>query len=434
MPLKIYFSTFGCKVNQYETELIRERFYEMGDQSTDSLEQADVCIVNSCAVTSQADSKLKQFLRKAKRRSPNCLLVLCGCYPQAFAQAAEGLSECDIIIGSKNKTQLAQLVHGHISDRRRVVSVLPHQPHPCFESGGLYSLPDVRTRAYIKIQDGCDCRCSYCVIPRARGHICSRPVEDIVCEARRLIDSGCGEIILTGINLCCYGRERGQRLADAVEAVCAVDGSFRVRLSSLEPELINDDDIARLAALEKLCPHFHLSLQSGCDKTLAAMKRNYTSAEYYELCQKLRAVFENCALTTDIMVGFPQESEEDHTASLEFVRRVGFASAHIFPFSRRSGTAADQMDGQVSEQVKARRAAEMAQVCKRSAFEYNSSFVGKTAEVLFEREKINGMHRGHSREGILVKVAQDSGGTMRGNLERVRIISADAESCSAELI
>lgn len=437
MPLKIYYMTFGCKVNQYETNHIAELFAKDGHVKTQQLTDADVCIVNSCTVTAQADTKLRHFLKRARREAPDSVIALAGCFPQAFSDKAQELSECDIICGTKNKSAIPELVYKKLAERSpdRLISVEPHGARSDFEPMCNTDDSD-KTRAYIKIQDGCDMYCSYCIIPFARGHICSKPLEDIRLEAAALVKSGHKELILTGINICCYGRDLndGSRLIDAIEAACSADGEYRVRLGSIEPEMLSDIDIERMAAQPKLCPQFHLSLQSGCDRILRLMNRHYNTQEYITFCNKLRRAFPGCAITTDIMVGFPQETEEDFAESLAFAEKLCFASAHIFPYSRRSGTSADKMNGQLDNKTKSNRASRMAEVCKKTQFEYNRSFIGRTVDVLFERENCAEYHQGHTPQYILVKVPRTGDETLRRRLLTVRITEAFAEYCLGELV
>lgn len=431
--MKVFYYTFGCKVNQYETENIKELMEARGDVSTDSIGGADVCIVNSCTVTSEADKKCRQLIHRIRKANPRCILVCAGCMTQAADNIAEILPECDIIVGSHSKTSIPLLIDRFIDSGERIVSISSNEDSRAFEPM-CNRLAEDKTRAYIKIQDGCDMSCSYCIIPRARGHIRSKSIEEIKKEAALLIDSGHKELILTGINLCCYGRENGGRLrlTDAVEAVCGLEGDFRVRLSSMEPELISDSDIQRLAALEKLCPHFHLSLQSGCNRTLKAMNRHYTSKEYALLCRKMRDAFPSCAITTDIMVGFPGETEQDHKESLAFAEKTAFAEAHIFPYSRRPNTPADLMKDQIDGSTKHRRAAEMDAVCRRTQSEYLDSFCGKTVRVLYEKESSPEFHQGHTDSYVLVKVPRFSDTSMRRRFGLVKILSAEDGCCIGE--
>lgn len=406
----IYYYTLGCKVNQCETENIKQRLCSEGFDVAQRMEEADMCIINSCTVTSHADKKLRQFIHKVKRINQGCAVLLTGCFPQASECEAKKLCVdglCDIVTGNGNTARTAEAAKLYFTTGERVFEVVPHSRGEKFEAMSNTEFKQ-KTRGYIKIQDGCDRYCSYCIIPYSRGHARSKPLPDIISEAQALAKAGHLEIVLTGINLCCYGSDLdGEvRLVDAVEAVCGIDGVERVRLGSIEPEMISDEDIARLSRLEKLCPQFHLSLQSGCDKTLKAMNRHYTAAQYLELTQKLRAAFPDCALTTDVMVGFAGETDEDFRQSMEFVRSVGFAKVHIFPYSVRNGTAAQRMEGHVSEGVKQKRAELMSEVCKKSERDFLEGMVGKRVKVLFEKENCTSFHGGYSENYTHIKIVR----------------------------
>lgn len=434
--MKIYYYTFGCKVNQYETEHIRERFAENGHETVRDFSVADVCVINTCTVTEQADSKCMQMLRRVRKAAPQSVIVLAGCFPQAFQSRAESLAECDIIVGTEGKGSIPELVDCFMKSGERIVAVKPHARGEAFDRMTNKGDSD-KTRAYIKIQDGCDCYCTYCIIPFARGHLRSKPIKNILTEARDAVSTGHKELILTGINLCFYGRGLSEQLTltDVVERICAIEGDFRLRLGSIEPEMMLEDDIRRLAALDKLCPHFHLSLQSGSASTLKLMNRRYTPAEYEKLCHDLREYFPDCAITTDIMVGFPHEGEAEFAESLAFAESIAFAEAHIFPYSRRKGTKADTFDGQVDGHTKHLRAAKMAEVCKKTKAEYLASCVGKTFKVLFERESEQDWHNGHAPNYVTVKVPRPSPDvSLRRQFRQVKITSANEEHCFGELI
>ena len=426
----LFCHTFGCKVNQYETENIKEEFQKRGYAVSEDFLQADICLVNTCTVTAQSDLKCRQLVRKIKKSNPDCILVLAGCFPQAFSQKAEELTECDIIVGSNNKREIPDLTEEFLKNKQRIIKINTHTKgetiEPMSNSGG------DKTRAYIKIQDGCDQRCTYCIIPDARGHICSKPLNDIKSEVSELVKSGHKEIILTGINLCCYGRDfkDGTRLIDAIETACSCKGDYRVRLSSLEPELITENDIKRMALLEKLCPHFHLAMQSGCDNTLNKMGRHYDTKRYKYLCDKFREYFPHCALTTDIMVGFPGETEEDFNNSLLFTEEISFADSHIFPYSRRPGTPADKFSGQLDKKTKHERAAKMSEVCEKGKAAYLKSMIGKTVKVLFEKETSPEWYQGHSPEYVLVKVKRENpDNSLKRCFKNVKITDCDNECC-----
>lgn len=432
--MNIYFITFGCKVNLYETENMKQSFSEAGFTVSNAESSADIFVVNSCTVTGTGDKKLKKELRRLRRSYPSSVIVLTGCFPQAFAEEAEKLPEADIVTGTKNRAELPKLVQRFTEEKNRVVSVCPHTRDEKFEDMRNTRYEN-NTRAFLKIQDGCGMFCSYCIIPYSRGNFRSKPIESIIAETEGFAKVGYKEIVLAGINLSFYGVDFGKRLADAVEAVCGVEGIERVRLSSIEPETITEEDVKRLSMQKKLCPHFHLSMQSGCDKTLKAMNRRYLSADYELLVNNLRNNFEDCSITTDIIVGFPDETEEDFKQSLTFAEKIGFARAHIFPYSRRSGTPAAEMENQVPEEIKRRRAAEMAAAMEKAQENFLKSQVGKVFPVLFEREKADGLHHGYTPNYTSVKIlTKYSDKSLRNSIFYVKIVSAEKDFCIGEII
>ena len=333
---KVFFITFGCKVNQYETDSMRSEFVSQGFVETDSADDADIIIINSCTVTGSGDSKSLYSVRKMRKIAPNAIIALTGCLPQAAPETAAKIPEADIVAGTKDRRKLPELVRSVNAERWHIVAIDQYGAHDEFELTRFEGAQD-KTRAFVKIQDGCNQFCSYCIIPYARGRLRSKPIDALKDEVSRLAQSGRREIVLVGINLAFYGVEFGLRLADAVEVCCKTEGIERVRLGSLEPEMLSDEDLRRLAALPELCPQFHLSLQSGSENTLKAMNRKYTAADYFTLTQKIRAAFPNASFTTDIMVGFPTETEEDFAESMRFAEKIGFAKIHVFQYSPRTG-------------------------------------------------------------------------------------------------
>ena len=432
--MNVYFLTFGCKVNLYETENMKQLFSVSGYTVSANEAEADIFIVNSCTVTGTGDKKLKKELRRLRRSYPNSVIVLTGCFPQAFSEEAEKIPEADIVTGTKNRSELPRLVESFIREKSRIVSVCPYTRDEKFEDM-CNSGYENNTRAFLKIQDGCGMFCTYCIIPYSRGGFRSKPVESIIAEAEGFSKAGYKEIVLVGINLSFYGVDLRKRLADAVEAVCGVSDIERVRLSSIEPETITEEDVKRLSKLDKLCPHFHLSMQSGCDKTLKAMNRRYLSADYERLVNNLRNNFEDCSITTDIIVGFPDETEENFRQSLEFAEKIGFANAHIFPYSKRSGTPAAEMENQVPEETKHRRAAEMAAAMEKSKEKFLKSQVGKVFPVLFEREKSDGIHHGYTPNYTPVKIlTKYSDKSLRNSIFYVKIVSVENDFCIGEIL
>lgn len=398
--MRAAFYTLGCKVNQYETQIMEQQFSAEGFDIVDADEAggADVYIVNSCTVTSTGDKKSRQILRRLKRQNPGAAVALTGCYPQAFPQAVENLPEADVITGSYNRASLVEAVKEHLATGKRIVRITPLRrgtggAH--FEEMRAAAMND-RTRAFVKIQDGCDRFCSYCIIPTARGPVRSKSLEAIREELELLAERGYQEAVLVGINLPCYGSDLGLRLLDAVKTACSVPGLKRVRLGSLEPELLTPEDIAAMAAMPTLCPQFHLSLQSGCDSTLKRMNRRYNTAEYRRIVENLRTSFENPSITTDIMVGFPGEDNIEFQDSLRFAREIAFAKAHVFMYSPRPGTRAAGMPGQVSNACKEQRSEEMIRVTELTRNEFLKGQIGRREQVLFETNGSGGMYHGYT--------------------------------------
>ena len=429
--MKVKFVTLGCKVNQVESEAMREALLAAGFQEAAGGEAADVVVVNSCTVTATSDQKARQALRREKKRNPGAVAVLTGCWPQAFPQEAEDFLEADVVLGTARRGDLVPRLLEYLSTKQRVVDIAPHQKGEKFEKLTISAMHG-RTRAFVKIEDGCDRFCSYCIIPYARGRVRSKPLEDIREEAARLGEAGYKEVVLTGINLPAYGKDLGGDLCDAVEAACAAPGILRVRLGSLEPEQLTPPVIARLAAQEKLCPQFHLSLQSGCDDTLRRMNRHYTTAEYRQIVGDLRKAFPNCAVTTDLMVGFAGETEEEFAKSLAFAKEIAFAKVHVFAYSRRPGTRAYDMPGQVPNREKERRSREMIAATLETQRAFFAAQTGRVEEVLFEQERDRNVYEGYTRNYTPVRVA--SAAPLQGQIRQVRLTQALEDFCLGELV
>lgn len=431
---KVFFITFGCKVNQYETECIKADFRSHGYEILDSWNGADAVVINSCTVTSSGDSRVLSALRKMRHNLPDAVIALTGCYPQANRAEAEKLTEADIITGTKNRAEIFLLVAECLKMRSRKIMITDYSKDDSFECLESPSF-DNNTRTFMKIQDGCNQFCTYCIIPYARGRCRSRNIESVRAEAEKSAVMGKKEIVLTGINLAFYGREYGLNLADAVEVCAEVDGIERIRLGSLEPEIMSDDLLKRLSAVPQLCPQFHLSLQSGCTKILKAMNRHYTAEEYFNLTERIRKFFPECSFTTDIMVGFPSETDEDFRESLEFVEKVGFSRVHVFRYSRRKGTIADRMAEQIPENIKALRASEMSEMSARTEAEYMRSLVGKTVKVLFERENCTDFHRGYAADYTLIKIPREnSEKSLRNKIFCVTIEESRSDFCIGRIV
>lgn len=406
--MKAAFYTLGCKVNQAESEYMAELLQKAGFEIVNPNDEADYYIVNSCTVTATADQKTRQSVRRFKRKHPNSTVILTGCMPQAFPKDAEKLEQADIVLGNKNDNDILDLINKHAAQKNRIIRLSEHQNGEKFAPCSVRAFGG-RVRAFVKIEDGCDRFCSYCIIPKSRGRVRSKPLEDLKQEVTDLAANGIKEVVLVGINLSAYGKGTDFNIADAVETCAGVDGISRIRLGSLEPDHITDSIISRLSTVHKFCPQFHISLQSGCNKTLKNMNRHYTAEEYEELCNKLRAAFKDCSLTTDVMVGFHEETEQDFEESLAFVKRISFEKVHVFPYSERTGTAASKRGDSVSKQEKDRRASVMIAETEKIRQSYLKSQIGKEVQLLVEGRVNSEYLRGYTKNylPVLLKSAQD---------------------------
>lgn len=425
--MRFAIKTFGCKVNQYESDALASALTESGAEETALESEADVLIVNSCTVTEGSDKKALHTVRRLRRLHPKKLIVLTGCFPQAFPEEAKR-SGADLVTGTARRAELPRLIGEALAEKAAEEAVIL-APSALFEELPLPKNTG-KTRAFLKIEDGCDRFCTYCIIPKARGRVRSRGLASIREEAERFVREGHREIVLIGINLSCYGADCGLTLADAVETVCAVEGAERVRLSSLEPELLTEDVLTRFAAREKLCPHFHLSLQSGCDATLKRMNRRYTTAEYFALVERLRALFPNCAVTTDMMAGFAGETEEEFSESLAFAEKVGFAKIHAFAYSLRKGTAAERLPDHVPEAVKAERFRRLSALDERLHRAFLEAQVGTVQQILIQKRTSPDYAAGLTPNYTPVRLYGSV--AMRNTLVTARITAAAEDHCVGE--
>ena len=422
MGKKAALHNLGCKVNAYETEAMQEMLEKAGYEIVPFKEGADVYVINTCTVTKIADRKSRQMLHRARKMNPDAVVVAAGCYVQA--QDGKGQDPCiDIVLGNNHKKDLVRILDEYAAERASAAEIEDISRTREYESLHL-TKPGDHTRAYIKVQDGCNQFCTYCIIPYARGRVRSRVMEDVLREVRELAEGGYKEVVLTGIHLSSYGIDfdRERHLLELIRAVHEVDGIERIRLGSLEPGIITEEFARELSRIPEICPHFHLSLQSGCDATLKRMNRRYTSAEYAEKCRILRKYFDDPALTTDVIVGFPGETEEEFGASYDFVDSIDFYETHIFKYSRRNGTKAAVMPDQVSEQVKAERSAAMIGLGERKRAAYEKQYVGREVEVLVEEDAVMDgrcVQVGHTKEYI--KVALESNEDLKNRIVKVRI-------------
>ena len=414
----------GCKVNQYESEAIAELFAEKGYEIVGIDEEADVYVINTCTVTNFGDKKSRQLIRKVKRQNENAIVAVVGCYAQTAPKELMEIAGVNLVIGTKDRAQIVEMVEqynrangveNHVSDimKERV-----------FEPLSIQKLAN-RTRAYLKIQDGCSQYCSYCIIPYARGPIRSREPQEVVSEVKRLAENGFKEVVLTGIHVASYGKDRRDTsLLDILKQVHEVEGIERIRFSSIEPNVVTEEFAQTMAALPKVCDHFHLSLQSGCDKTLKEMNRKYDTEKYRQAAATLRKYLPKVALTTDIIVGFPGETEEDFRESYAFAEEIGFAKIHVFPYSPKRGTAAARKD-QLLNAVKSERSHMLIQLSDRMAADFLADAVGTDAEVLYERAVGEGIYEGHTTN--YMKVHGRSETDLTNRIAKTHITRAEGE-------
>ncbi len=427
--MKIAFYTLGCKVNQYETQSLREICRKRGHKTVSDTEDFDCIVINSCTVTAESDRKARQQLNKFKRENPNAVTVLTGCSVQVSDKTGS-LPQADIVVGNTDLERIITLAEEFFANRQAVTEITPHTRGEKFNTPCISSF-DERTRAYIKIEDGCERYCTYCIIPFARGFVRSKPLEEIRKEAGALAQNGYREIVLTGINLSAYGKGEDLDLCDAVEAVAEVEGIERVRLGSLEPDHISNAMLKRFKSCPKFCPQFHLSLQSGSDGVLKRMNRHYDTAFYFDLVTRIREIFPCAGISTDVMVGFPEETQEEFAQSLEFCRKVGFAKTHIFAYSRRKGTLADKMENQITKALKQERSQQMHRVALESEQAFMKNTVGQSLEVLFETEE-EGLYFGYTPNYIRVGVKAAE--NLSGKVKKVKITRVNKDFCQGELI
>lgn len=427
--MKAAFYTLGCKVNQYETEYMAELLKNAGFEIVSENENADYYIINSCTVTATADQKTRKSIRKFKRNHPDSTVILTGCMPQAFPDEARKLTEADIVFSNKNDGDILSLINEYSLHKNRLVKIEEHKSGDEFEECSINQFLE-RIRAFVKIEDGCDRFCSYCIIPKSRGRVRSKSLEALKTEIDNLANGGIKEIVLVGINLSAYGKGNEFDIADAVKICNDNEKIKRVRLGSLEPDHLTDEIIKRLSECEKLCPQFHISLQSGCDATLKSMNRHYTANEYKKLCEKLRSSFSDASITTDVMVGFNDETAENFEESLRFVKSIKFEKVHVFPYSEREGTAASKRGDNVSKQEKERRAAVMIAENEKIRKEYLRNLVGKKVTVLFENEIEKGTFQGYTRSYLPVRMKHNR--DIVGEEAEVKITGYCDEFCIAE--
>lgn len=411
----VYFITLGCKVNQYETNAMAQKFLGKGykvieeeiPKETDM--KPDICIINTCTVTNMSDRKSRQMMRRVKEINPNAIVVAVGCYVQVAKDDIEKIPEIDLVLGNNEKTEIVKYVENYMNKNTEQVELDDVSKSREFADFGDVTYTE-KTRAVIKIQDGCDRFCTYCIIPYARGRVRSRKPESVISEVKHIASKGIKEVVITGIHIASYGKDfsdsedenlKNYRLIDLLEEINKVDGIKRIRLGSIEPLLITEEFVKRLEKLEKICHHFHLSLQSGCNATLKRMNRRYTTEQFKHIVSLLRNTYNDVNLTTDVIVGFPGETEAEFEQTYQFLKEIKFYKMHVFKYSQRKGTVAAAMPNQIDGKVKEERSKKLIELSNENELEYNKSYIGKTVEVLFEEEK-DGMHKGHTQNYMMV--------------------------------
>lgn len=430
---KVAFYTLGCKVNQYETEAMAEAFENAGYEQVEFDAAADVYVINTCTVTGLSSRKSRQAIRRARQLNVNAVVAAVGCYPQTAKQEVEAMPEVDIVAGTADRLRVPEFVEAFLKGGERISAVENVMKNHRFEDLKIERYKD-RTRAFLKIQEGCSQYCSYCIIPYARGPIRSRPYDEITGEVGRLVEAGFKEVVLTGIHIASYGRDLGKlRLPDLISGVNDIEGIERIRIGSIEPTLITEDFAKAAARMEKLCPHFHISLQSGCDETLKRMNRRYTTSEYKKAVEMLRESIPDVSVTTDVMVGFPGETDEEFERTYEFLEEICFAKMHVFKFSPRKGTPAAGFEGQVDGVVKEARSRKVISLSDRCALEFNAKFVGRRMPVLYEHELKDdpGIYEGLTENYI--RVLTKGNPSIVGNISQTRLVRAAAEYVDGEL-
>ena len=403
-PKKVFFITLGCKVNQYETNGMAQKFEENGYEIVQKNEEADLCVVNTCTVTNMSDRKSRQMLRRIKSLNPNIITIAVGCYAQVAKEELENIKEIDLVLGNNEKKDIVKYIEQFLNENCPVYQITDVMQKKEFSDFGIVEYTE-KTRAAVKIQDGCDRFCTYCIIPYARGRVRSREKESIIKEVNKIAEKGIKEIVITGIHVASYGKDfkEDYRLIDLLEDLNKIDGIERIRLSSIEPTIINEKFMERLIKLDKICHQFHLSLQSGCDETLKRMNRRYTAQEFEKVTKILRQNYDDVMLTTDIIVGFPGETDGEFEETYKFLEKINFYKMHIFKYSQRKGTKAAVMENQISGVVKEERSKKLIELSNKNEKKYNEKYIGKKVKVLFE-EREGEYYKGHTQNYILVKV------------------------------
>ena len=425
MQRVVKFITLGCKVNQYETNAMAQKFLEKGYKVIEEYEQngekPDICIINTCTVTNMSDRKSRQMLRREKENNEKVIVVAVGCYAQVAKEELKKIPEIDLVLGNNEKVDIVKYVEDYINENENNIEIEDVMQSRLFSDFGDITFTE-KTRAVVKIQDGCDRFCSYCIIPYARGRVRSRKPESIISEITKIAEKDIKEVVITGIHIASYGKDFKEeyKLIDLLEEINKIDGIERIRLGSIEPLLITDEFVERLKKLDKICHHFHLSLQSGCDETLKRMNRRYTTEQFREIVKRLRNAYNDVNLTTDIIVGFPGETEEEFEKNYKFLDEIKFYKMHIFKYSQRKGTKAAVMPNQIPGDIKELRSRKLIELSNKNEFEINQKYIGQKVEVLFEEEK-EGCYKGHTANYILI-YCKDEKENLANKIQKVECI------------
>lgn len=420
---KVAFITLGCKVNQYETNAMTQQFIQNGYEIIEPNKKADIYVINTCTVTNMSDRKSRQMLRRAKEKNKQAIVVACGCYVQVAKEEVKKIEEIDLIIGNNEKKDIVEITEKYIKERKKSEEIQDVMQQKQYVELGETTYTD-KTRAVIKVQDGCDRFCSYCIIPYARGRVRSRNPKIVIEEIEKIAKQGIQEVVITGIHVASYGKDfkENYRLIDLLEQINKTNGIKRIRLGSIEPLLITKEFLERLSKLKKICHQFHLSLQSGCNETLQRMNRKYTTEQFKQIVENIRKTYKDAILTTDIIVGFPQESEEEFEKTYQFLQEIKFYKMHIFKYSPRQGTKAQQMKGQIDSKIKEKRSRDLIELSNKNQEEYNKKYIGKEVEVLFEEEK-NGFYQGHTKNYILSLIKSEQ--NIQNKILKAKCIKAE---------
>ena len=416
---RVTFHTLGCKVNQYETEAMIELFKNKGYKIVSEEDFADIYVINTCTVTNMSDRKSRQFIRKAKKINPECLVAVVGCYSQVSPEEVENIEGVDVIIGTNNRNMIVELCEESRNTGERINKVVQSNQLKSFEEIKINTI-ESKTRAYLKVQDGCNQYCSYCIIPYARGPIKSREYIEIENEVKKLAENGFKEIVLTGIHIASYGKDLADiDLKKLIYKLSFIDGIKRIRLSSIEPSIIDEEFMKISLNTKKVCDHFHLSLQSGSDTVLSRMNRKYNTKEYYEKVNLIRKYFPYAGITTDVIVGFPGETDEEFKETVDFVQKIGFSKIHVFKFSPRKGTKAYSMKDQIPSKIKEERSKVLIEVSDNMMYDYHKKLIGKQADVLFESKYLEDFYEGYTTNYI--RVIKQFETDMVGQIKRVTL-------------